>query len=165
MADLIRHATTRAALWLVRLGALIIVPLLLALSLLATALLFGALLSYAMLLFGLTWLTIAAASFAGWCRDRWRGWGGGMIIAGHTFAETHIGRACTECWRRWVDIRNVTLADIGKPNIAHSGDATSYQIEQIMREAAAENERIAGATLTAAGFGIGGIAAGDEAAA
>lgn len=66
------------------------------------------------------------------------------------------------CGRRWIDIRNTTLADLDKPHIAHIGNATRNEIDQIMAEAARENARIAEATLTAAGFGIGGSLPGSE---
>lgn len=96
-----------------------------------------------------------------------------MMIAGHDFRDGHLGRACvgmirladgTEivCNRRWVNVRNTTLADLDKPNIAHIGNLNHGEIDQIVSERTKEDARIAGATLTAAGFGIGGSLPGSE---
>jgi hypothetical protein len=90
-------------------------------------------------------------------------------IAGHTFMETHRGRACIAtrsdgsiCHRRWTDIRNVTPADAGQPNLAHVDPINLREINEIMAEAKREDAVIRNATMTAAGFGIGGMAAGTE---
>lgn len=92
-----------------------------------------------------------------------------MMVVGHDFRDGHLGRACVlllnggdTCRRRWVDIRNATLADLDKPNIAHVGNLNHGEIDQIVSERAKEDARIAGATLTAAGFGIGGSLPGSE---
>jgi hypothetical protein len=90
-------------------------------------------------------------------------------IAGHTFAETHRGRACialrsdgSGCHRRWTDIRNVTPADAGQPGLAHVDPINLREINEIMAERTREDAVIRDATMTAAGFGIGGMAAGTE---
>lgn len=95
------------------------------------------------------------------------------MIAGHTFAETHRGRACIDtvrdadgtervCGRKWVDIRNATLADLNQPHIAHIGNTNHGEIGQIMAEREREDAVIREATRVAAGLGIGGMAAGTE---
>jgi len=84
-----------------------------------------------------------------------------MIIAGHSFAETHLGRACAVCLRRWIDVRNVTLADVGRPGIAHVDPVNEREIKEIIAEREREDMVIRDATLTAAGFGIGGMAPGE----
>ncbi len=90
-------------------------------------------------------------------------------IAGHTFMETHRGRACIAlrsdgsiCHRRWTDIRNVTPADNGQPGLAHVDPINMREINEIMAEAKREDAVIRDATMTAAGFGIGGMAAGTD---
>ena len=83
-----------------------------------------------------------------------------------------MGRACVTpkgdgsiCWRKWIDIRNVTLADAGKPGISHVDPSNIREINEIMAEAAREDAVYAEATRIAAGFGIGGMAPGSEQAA
>jgi hypothetical protein len=86
-----------------------------------------------------------------------------MLIAGHTLINSHVGRACATCHARWINIRNATLADLDKPHFAHVGNLTRDEIREIAAERGAEDARIAQATLTAVGLGIGGMAAGAEA--
>ena len=90
-------------------------------------------------------------------------------IAGHYFTDSPHGRICVAvlsggavCHRRWLDIRNATSADIGKPHIAHIGNLTTTEAEQIAAERDREDIRIREATLAAAGYGIGGMAAGGD---
>lgn len=46
--------------------------------------------------------------------------------AGHKFED---GRC--RCGILWVDIRNTTAEDVGKPNIAHHGNLNQAEITQI----------------------------------
>jgi hypothetical protein len=91
------------------------------------------------------------------------------LIAGHTFEETHVGRACVGllpggevCFRKWADVRNATRVDIDKPDIAHIAKLNAAEADQIGAERLLEDVRISNATRIAAGFGIGGMAAGSE---
>lgn len=87
-----------------------------------------------------------------------------MTVAGHTFENGRCVATSPNsqnvCDRRWVDIRNVTSADLGQMDIAHSGALTQYELDQIVAAAIEQDATIGGATLTAAGFGIGGVAPG-----
>ena len=64
-----------------------------------------------------------------------------LSVAGHTF----VNGQCT-CGIRWCEIRNCTLSDVGKPNIAHSGTAAMYEIAGIIEAAKSEDKAIAIAT-------------------
>jgi hypothetical protein len=59
-------------------------------------------------------------------------------IAGHTFQDTPHGRVCAGCGKRWVDLACVTRADVGKPDIAHEGNLSGNEVDQIE----VEKERI-----------------------
>ena len=56
------------------------------------------------------------------------------FIAGHTFENG----ACV-CGRKWVDIRNCALSDIGEEGIAHSGRLTTHELVQIESTRALED--------------------------
>lgn len=49
--------------------------------------------------------------------------------AGHSFKEG----ACETCGMRFFDIQHVTVADIGTMGIAHSGQLTGHEVEQIQK--------------------------------
>lgn len=61
------------------------------------------------------------------------------FIAGHSFPE--FG-ACA-CGIHWTTIRNATAADAHQTGIAHSGLLSTYELDQIIAERAAEDGRIA----------------------
>ena len=77
-----------------------------------------------------------------------------VMIAGHTFADGPGGRRCTgnifdqetglsiPCCRMWLDIRDVTEADIGKRGFAHTGALSTTEYSQILEERQTEQERI-----------------------
>lgn len=50
------------------------------------------------------------------------------LAGGHTF----LNGECS-CGRRLTDVQWITLEDVNKPDIAHTGLATAYEVEQIMR--------------------------------
>jgi hypothetical protein len=60
------------------------------------------------------------------------------MITGYAGGHNFKNGVC-DCGRALVDIQWVTKDDINKPHIAHSGNATALEIEQIRR--LAENMR------------------------
>jgi len=62
-------------------------------------------------------------------------------IAGHEF----INGKC-DCGRLWLDIRNTGTADIGARDIAHVGTLSATELNQILLEKTAEEDRIVNAT-------------------
>ena len=59
-------------------------------------------------------------------------------VAGHSFPN--FGPC--HCGLHWPTIRNVTPADVHKPGIAHTGNLSQFEYEQIAAERAAEDARI-----------------------
>lgn len=60
------------------------------------------------------------------------------MIAGHTF----VNDVCVECGRRWLDIHDVTIADLNKEGIAHAGALVGREIEEIVAEAQRRREAL-----------------------
>lgn len=63
-----------------------------------------------------------------------------QMVAGHTFAGVGSDEKC-ECGRYWHGIWGVTREDIGKPNIAHSGDLNEREYDQIQVKKARDDAR------------------------
>lgn len=61
-------------------------------------------------------------------------------VAGHTFAGVGSDEKC-ECGIYWHGIWGVTREDIGKPNIAHSGDLNEREYDQIQVKKARDDAR------------------------
>jgi hypothetical protein len=53
------------------------------------------------------------------------------MITGRAGGHEFVNGVCF-CGRRLVDLRDLTQDDKGKPNIAHSGLSTAYEIEEII---------------------------------
>jgi hypothetical protein len=62
-------------------------------------------------------------------------------IGGHEFPD----HGPCHCGIHWTTIRNTTLGQVGQPGIAHVGNLTRYEYDQIAAERAAEDARIAAA--------------------
>lgn len=58
------------------------------------------------------------------------------MLAGHIFQETEDGRC--SCGKKFIDIAWAAETDVGKYDIAHSGQLTANELDQII----AERERI-----------------------
>jgi hypothetical protein len=69
-----------------------------------------------------------------------------VMIAGHSFADTPMGRVCTSpasdgriCCARWLVVRTADECDIGATlGLAHVGTLNSLELEQIRTARAAE---------------------------
>jgi hypothetical protein len=58
------------------------------------------------------------------------------MITGEAGGHKFIDGVCS-CGRKLVDLQHISVeADLNKPDIAHSGGATKYEIEQILALAA-----------------------------
>lgn len=64
-------------------------------------------------------------------------------VAGHNFEDSPTGRRCIStkadgsiCGLMWLAIADTTIADIGKPDIAHSGNVNQAEVTQIEQERA-----------------------------
>ena len=66
-----------------------------------------------------------------------------MTIAGHDFPNHG---PCT-CGIRWLDIRNTRQTEVQQPNIAHTGNLTAHEYEQIEVARGAEDARIEAAMM------------------
>lgn len=64
------------------------------------------------------------------------------MINGTAGGHTFVNGECA-CGRKLVDIQWVTMEDLDKPGIAHSGRAVEYEIRQIMALAQKMRENIA----------------------
>jgi len=81
-------------------------------------------------------------------------------IAGHSFAETSSGRRCIStdcngrtCFMSWLSIRDATDADLGLPNIAHTGALDAAELASIVEERAREEAAVWEAISYAASAG------------
>lgn len=66
-------------------------------------------------------------------------------VAGHEFLyRPGTGYVCG-CGRRWLDIRNTTMADVRLAGIAHKGRLEAYEVASIERAREREDALIAAA--------------------
>ena len=52
------------------------------------------------------------------------------LVAGHTFVGVGTDQRCA-CERWWTEIMDCTDADVGKDNLAHSGQLSAFELTQI----------------------------------
>lgn len=83
-----------------------------------------------------------------------------MTIAGHDFQYTIGGRRCVtldyngaQCVRSWLEIKDCTDEDVGKPDIAHSGTLNVRELNEIRAERAREETSLWNAVADAASAG------------
>jgi hypothetical protein len=73
-----------------------------------------------------------------------------MMTAGHSFADTPMGRVCTSplsdgrlCCARWLVVREADECDIGTTlGLAHVGTLNSLELEQIRTARSAEEAAV-----------------------
>lgn len=81
-------------------------------------------------------------------------------IAGHSFADTALGRRCiaidcngVTCGRSWLSIRDCTALDLGEPNFAHVGALNEEELASIVEERTREETSVWNAVQYAASAG------------
>ena len=57
-------------------------------------------------------------------------------VAGHQFEGIGSDQRCTlgECQRWWADIMNCSDDDVGKADLAHTGNLSSHELTQIIEK-------------------------------